>query len=124
MKMDTPIQHDLSGACALTLSQSAEAVEAYDFVEATIQDTGADAPNPFTDVTLARAFGKTGVTVRTALTVSRFEPWRRLPHPLHASAWAITLLRNLQGLKLTPAGIAIGTARPAGRRAPPWSPST
>src|SRR5436190_6469122 len=53
---------------ALTLSQSADAVEAYDFVEASIRVEGADAANPFTDVTIAGAFGKTGETVRTAVT--------------------------------------------------------
>ena len=45
---------------ALKLSQSAEIVEAYDFVEATIQVAGADAANPFTDVTITGAFGETG----------------------------------------------------------------
>src|SRR5512132_2477724 len=52
----------------LRLSQSAETVEAYDFVEATIQVTGADAANPFTDVTITGAFGKAGDTVRINVT--------------------------------------------------------
>ncbi len=51
----------------LKLSQSAQSVEAYDFVEATIQVAGADAANPFTDVAITGAFGKTEEAARTAV---------------------------------------------------------
>jgi hypothetical protein len=51
----------------LKLSQSAQSVEAYDFVEATIQVAGGDAANPFTDVAITGAFGKAGESARTAV---------------------------------------------------------
>jgi hypothetical protein len=52
----------------LTLSQSAEVIDVYDYVEASIQVAGADAANPFTDVTITGAFGKAGAATRTAVT--------------------------------------------------------
>jgi hypothetical protein len=51
----------------VSFSQSAEAVEAYDFVEVVARVEGPDARNPFTDVTLGGTFGKAGATERTAV---------------------------------------------------------
>jgi hypothetical protein len=51
----------------VTFSQSAASVEAYDFVEVTVNVAGPDAPNPFTDVTVRGSFAKTGKTERTAV---------------------------------------------------------
>ena len=48
----------------VTFSQSAESVEAYDFVEVTANVAAPDAANPFMDATLAGSFGKTGETAR------------------------------------------------------------
>jgi hypothetical protein len=45
---------------AVTFSQSADTVPAYDFVEVAIEVDGPDAPNPFTDVTISGEFGRTG----------------------------------------------------------------
>jgi len=44
----------------ITFSQSAEAIEAYDFVEITLNVASPDAQNPFMDVTVEGQFGKTG----------------------------------------------------------------
>src|SRR5271157_239643 len=44
----------------ITFSQSAEAIEAYDFVEITLNVSSPDAKNPFTDVVVEGQFGKTG----------------------------------------------------------------
>jgi hypothetical protein len=44
----------------ITFSQSAEAIEAYDFVEITLNVASQDAKNPFTDVVVEGQFGKTG----------------------------------------------------------------
>ena len=44
----------------LTFSQSAQTIEAYDFVEITLNVSSPDAKNPFTDVVVEGQFGKTG----------------------------------------------------------------
>ena len=44
----------------ITFSQSAETIEAYDFVEITLNVSSPDAKNPFTDVVVEGQFGKTG----------------------------------------------------------------
>src|SRR5216683_34042 len=44
----------------ISFSQSAQAVEAYDFVEVTINVDAPDAVNPFTEVTVSGEFGRTG----------------------------------------------------------------
>jgi uncharacterized protein DUF4038/uncharacterized protein DUF5060/collagenase-like protein with putative collagen-binding domain len=44
----------------VTFAQSAESVEAYDFVEVTINVASPDAANPFTDVRVTGKFGKAG----------------------------------------------------------------
>jgi len=49
----------------VTFRQSATSVEAYDFVEVTVQVAGPDSRNPFTDVTLRGSFGKVGDAART-----------------------------------------------------------
>src|SRR5271157_5831469 len=54
----------------ITFSQSAEAIEAYDFVEITLDVSSPDAKNPFTDVVVEGQFGKTGSNQR--LNVSGF----------------------------------------------------
>jgi hypothetical protein len=51
----------------VSFSQSAENVDAYDFVEVVVSVDGPDARNPFTDVTLSGSFGKTGASERTAV---------------------------------------------------------
>jgi hypothetical protein len=49
----------------VTFSQPAGSVEAYDFVEITVNVAGPDASNPFFDATLKGSFGKTGAKERT-----------------------------------------------------------
>jgi len=49
----------------VAFSQPAGSVEAYDFVEITVNVAGADAQNPFTDVTLRGSFEKAGGGART-----------------------------------------------------------
>lgn len=49
----------------VSFSQPAGSVEAYDFVEVTVNITGPDARNPFTDATLRGTFGKTGGSAQT-----------------------------------------------------------
>jgi len=44
----------------ITFSQSAETIEAYDFVEITLNVSSPDAQNPFTDIVVEGQFGKTG----------------------------------------------------------------
>ena len=44
----------------VSFSQPAGSVEAYDFIEVTVNIAGPDATNPFTDATLGGSFGKTG----------------------------------------------------------------
>ncbi len=44
----------------VSFSQSAETLEAYDFVEVTLNVSSPDAKNPFTDVVVEGQFGKTG----------------------------------------------------------------
>jgi len=51
----------------VSFSQSGGSVEAYDFVEVTVNVPGPDARNPFTDVTLRGSFGKTGGGERTSV---------------------------------------------------------
>jgi hypothetical protein len=48
----------------LAFSQSAPAVEAYDFVEVSIQVASPDARNPFTEASVTGWFGKTGSNER------------------------------------------------------------
>ncbi|HET7840496.1 MAG TPA: DUF5060 domain-containing protein, partial [Terriglobia bacterium] len=48
----------------VTFTQSAETVEAYDFVEVTLNVASPDAKNPFTDVVVEGQFGKAGETKR------------------------------------------------------------
>jgi len=48
----------------VAFSQSAATVEAYDFVEVTLNVTSPDAKNPFTDVTFEGQFGKAGESQR------------------------------------------------------------
>ena len=50
----------LASAANVTFSQSATTVEAYDFVEVTLNVASPDAKNPFTEVTVQAQFGKTG----------------------------------------------------------------
>jgi hypothetical protein len=52
----------------ITFAPSAETVEAYDFMEVTLNVTLPDAKNPFTDVTVDGQFGKAGETQRTKVT--------------------------------------------------------
>jgi hypothetical protein len=50
---------------AVAFSQSADAVETYDFLEITAKIDGPDAANPFLDATLAGSFEKSGAAERT-----------------------------------------------------------
>ena len=50
----------LAAPRGVTFSQPPGNIEAYDFLEVTINVEGADAANPFTDVTLRGSFGKAG----------------------------------------------------------------
>jgi len=50
----------LAAPSNITFSQSAETIEAYDFVEITLNVSSPDAKNPFTDVVVEGQFGKTG----------------------------------------------------------------
>jgi Protein of unknown function (DUF4038)/Domain of unknown function (DUF5060)/Putative collagen-binding domain of a collagenase len=52
----------------LSFSQSVASVEAYDFVEITVNVVGPDARNPFTDVALRGSFGKVGSSERINVT--------------------------------------------------------
>src|SRR5262245_13951768 len=54
-------------AATVTFTQSAPAVDAFDFVEVTLAVSGDDARNPFTDATVRGAFGKAGEAARTAV---------------------------------------------------------
>jgi len=49
------------------LSQSAQVVDAYDFVEITLNITSSDAKNPFTDVTVKGQFGQVGDSKRLSV---------------------------------------------------------
>lgn len=51
----------------ISFSQPAGSVEAFDFLEVTLNVAGTDAHNPFTGVTLRGSFGKAGETERTAV---------------------------------------------------------
>jgi hypothetical protein len=51
----------------ITFSQSAATVEAYDFVEVTLNVASPDAKNPFTDVAVEGQFGKAGDSQRLAV---------------------------------------------------------
>jgi hypothetical protein len=51
----------------LSFSQSAESVEAYDFVEIVVHVEKPDARNPFTDISLSGSFGKAGERERTSV---------------------------------------------------------
>jgi len=44
----------------IVFSQSAQVIEAYDFVEVTIQADAPDAPNPFSDVVISGSFNRVG----------------------------------------------------------------
>jgi hypothetical protein len=57
----------LSAPKKVSFSQQAESVEAFDFVEVTLDLEGLDAGNPFTDATLQGSFGKTSGTQRTSV---------------------------------------------------------
>jgi hypothetical protein len=48
----------------VSFSPAGKSVEAYDFLEVTINVAGPDAPNPFTDVTLSGSFAKAGTNER------------------------------------------------------------
>jgi Protein of unknown function (DUF4038)/Domain of unknown function (DUF5060) len=51
----------------LSFSQPAPSVEAYDFLEITVNVAVPDVGNPFTDVSLSGSFGKTGAASRTSV---------------------------------------------------------
>ncbi len=51
----------------VSFSQPPRSVDAYDFVEITVNVEGPDATNPFTDATLRGSFGKVNGTDRTAV---------------------------------------------------------
>src|SRR5438046_8024476 len=51
----------------VSFSQSAPSVEAYDFVEVTVNVAGPDARNPFTDATVLGSFRKSGSTGSTGV---------------------------------------------------------
>ena len=51
----------------VSFSQPAVSVEAYDFLEITVNVAGPDAGNPFTDASLSGSFGKTGASARTTV---------------------------------------------------------
>ncbi|MGA2631970.1 MAG: DUF5060 domain-containing protein, partial [Terriglobia bacterium] len=51
----------------VTSSQSAQSVEAYDFVEVTLNVSGPDAKNPFTDASVEGQFGKVGESARLSV---------------------------------------------------------
>ncbi len=51
----------------VSFSQPPKSVDAYDFVEVTLNVEGPDATNPFTDATLRGSFGKVNGTDRTAV---------------------------------------------------------
>ena len=51
----------------VTSSQSASSVEAYDFVEVTLNVSGPDAKNPFTDVSVEGQFGKVGESAQMSV---------------------------------------------------------
>jgi hypothetical protein len=57
----------LASPANVTFSQSANSVEAYDFVEVTIQVAAPDAKNPFTDASVEAKFGKTGESKRLSV---------------------------------------------------------
>jgi hypothetical protein len=57
----------LGAPSKVSFLQSAESVEAYDFVEVTAKVEGPDASNPFTDAILRGSFGKAGGSERTAV---------------------------------------------------------
>src|SRR6266542_4048606 len=52
----------------ITFSQSADTVEAYDFIEVTLKVASPDARNPFTDVTVEGQFGKNTGLQRLSVT--------------------------------------------------------
>jgi hypothetical protein len=51
----------------VTSSQSAMSVEAYDFVEVTLNVSGPDAKNPFTEASVEGQFGKVGESARLSV---------------------------------------------------------
>ena len=55
----------LSAPREVSISQSAQSVEAYDFVEVWLNVSNPDATNPFTDVSVQGQFGKVGESSRT-----------------------------------------------------------
>jgi hypothetical protein len=55
-----PVSAVFASPANVTFSQNATTVEAYDFVEVTLNVASPDARNPFTDVTVQAQFGKTG----------------------------------------------------------------
>jgi len=57
----------LASPANVTFSQSTASVEAYDFVEITIQVAAPDAKNPFTDAAVEAQFGKTGESKRLSV---------------------------------------------------------
>ena len=57
----------LASPANVSFSQSAASVEAYDFVEVTINVASPDAKNPFTDVAVEAQFGKTGESKRLSV---------------------------------------------------------
>ena len=75
----------LSAPKKVSFSQPAESVEAFDFVEVTVDVEGPDAGNPFTDATLRGSFGKTGGNPADDCgRLLRLGGWQRVSHPLHA----------------------------------------
>ena len=56
-----------AAAREVTFAQSAETVEAYDFVEVAANIAAPDVDNPFTGATIRGSFGKTGETARVAV---------------------------------------------------------
>lgn len=54
----------LASPASVTFSQVAKSIEAYDFVEVTLNVASPDAKDPFTDVTVQAEFGNTGESKR------------------------------------------------------------
>ena len=76
----------LASPASVSFSQSARSVDAYDFIEVTINVASPDAKNPFTDVGVEAQFGKSGESKRLSvdgfcdtadgsLLRVRFMPW-------------------------------------------------
>src|SRR5262249_9620498 len=92
---------------AVSLTQSAPAVEAYDFLEVTLQLDSPDAKNPFTDVQVEGAFGLRGADKQVPVTGfcaaadgSRFQV-RFLPNQPGDYTYAVTCRQGAFSQRLT-----------------------